>query len=169
VWGAIVCAAAVLAVSTSVTGCGARPHNSDVVAVDRPVSSPAAAATTPRPSPSTDTGVALPTCSGPEVKPDWWTYNCGDAGYQLSPTWDTWSSTTATAHGTVNIAHGIDAGSSWSVHVVFDRPRAVTYYGGRSLFSRLVVHYDSGRGPDGRSTDTMDLADVWRSAVEINR
>lgn len=137
--GAIVCAAAVLAVSTSVTGCGARPHNSDVVAVDRPVSSPAAAATTPRPSPSTDTGVALPTCSGPEVKPDWWTYNCGDAGYQLSPTWDTWSSTTA------------------------------TYYGGRSLFSRLVVHYDSGRGPDGRSTDAMDLADVWRSAVEINR
>jgi hypothetical protein len=104
---------------------------------------------------------------GPEVEPEFWTPNCGDAGYQLVPTWDTWSSVSATAHGDVTITHGADAGDTWRVHVVFDRPRAVSAYGGRPLFSRAVVHYDRGHGPDGQASETMNLEPVWQDAIAI--
>ena len=126
----------------------------------RPVPQPTASP----PSASPD-GVAVPTCSGPEVEPDWWTPNCGDAGFQIEPVWDSWTATSATAHG--HVTTRLTIGQVWSVHVVFDRPRTVAAYGGRELFSRLVVHYDSGHGPDDVATETMDLADVWKDAIFI--
>lgn len=131
----------------------------------RPAAQPAAGSpASPSTSPAPE-GVAVPTCSGPEVQPDWWTPNCGDAGYQFEPVWDSWSAKSATAHGRVTTR--LTIGTLWSVHVVFDRPRAVAGYGGRPLFSRLVVRYDSGHGPDGVASETMDLTGVWKDAIFI--
>jgi hypothetical protein len=111
--------------------------------------------------------VSLPTCSGPQVKPDWWTPDCGDAGYQLELTWESWTSDAARAHGTTRIVHGSPAGRTWSMRVVFDQPRRVASAGSRTLFSRAVVSYTSGVGPQGSNRDTFDLADVWQQAAEI--
>jgi hypothetical protein len=106
---------------------------------------------------------------GPEVKPESWTPNCGDGGYQLEPHWDRWSPVSADAHGMVTITHGPDAGDRWSVHVVFDQPRPIAAYAGRPLFTRFFVRYDDGHGPDGQATETMDLNGVWQDAIEISR
>jgi hypothetical protein len=156
---------ACIAVLTVITGCADQPKHaasSDTVRV--------APTPTPTPTPvakpvADPNGVAVPTCLGPEVTPDWWTPNCGDAGYEIEPIWNTWTATSATAHGRVTITHGPDAGKSWHVHAVFDRPRHVAAYGGRPLFSRLVVHYDAGPGPNGTATDTWPLEEIWQTAL----
>jgi len=151
-------------------GCASQPTTVASVS-SRPVAKTAAAPATPTtpaatPQPKhTSTAVAVPGCLGPEVEPDWWTPNCGDAGYQIELIWDSWSATSATAHGRVTTRFTL--GTVWSVHVVFDRPRAVAGYDGRPLFSRLVVHYDSGHGPDGTASEVMNLEDVWRNAILI--
>ena len=109
----------------------------------------------------------MPTCLKPEVRPSWWTDACGDAGYQLTMTWDSWSDSSATAHGRAAITHGYLAGHSWAMRVVFDRPQRVKGFGSRLLFSRARVTYLDGRGPYGHRTETISLEKVWTDSLYI--
>lgn len=155
----------VATVVAAASGCSTQPTKTEVVAVATPtaVATPAAHSHVK----ASATGVAVPGCTGPEVEPAWWSPNCGDAGYQIEPVWDSWSATSAAAHGVVRITHGADAGKSWLVHAVFDRPQKVAAYGGRPLFSRFVVRYDDSRGPNGTPSETMQLQEIWETAVAV--
>jgi hypothetical protein len=170
---------AVVVVGCGVGGCGGAEQSpaqgpsrvgaapsTDVTATATDVTVPTVSAR-PTPTSASYGGVAVPTCLGPEVRPEWWTPNCGDAGYQLTMRWDTWTARAATAHGSAGVTHGQLAGRNWLIRVRFDHPRRVKVMANRLLFSRAVVTYLSGRGPDGTGQETMDLASVWRDAAWI--
>ena len=130
----------------------------------------ASASGSPSPIRALSVGVAVPTCGDPEARPAWWTPSCGDAGYQLeSLAYDVWTPTRAVAHGTTRITHGDKAGSTYRMSVIFDRPQQVAAFENRSLFSRAVVTYLDGPGPQGTTTDTFDLSEVWKDSVEFRQ
>jgi hypothetical protein len=142
-------------------GCGAQTAT-------LPLSAPRSENPSRTPAPSV--GVAIPTCGAPEARPDWWTPSCGDAGYQLEDlAYDVWTPTRAVAHGTTRITHGDKTGSTYRISVTFDRPQEVAEFQNRSLFSRAVVSYLDGPGPEGSATDTFDLSEVWEESVEFRQ
>jgi hypothetical protein len=122
---------------------------------------------TPSPSLQQQTPVAgrtqIPSCLGtdPNIRPDWWTDACGDAGFQLtSMHWTGWSRESASARGIAAVTHGELAGQRWSMHVVFDRPVWVAHLN-HWYFSRATITYLEGPGPDGRTRDVHNLRGLW--------
>jgi hypothetical protein len=146
-----------------IAGCGASAYgNASGVHRIRLASSPTPSSVS---SGSPAVPVAIPTCTSPEVEPDFWTPYCGDAGYQLADlNWDVWTARTARADGIAAVTHGDLAGQRWRIFVAFDRSRHVAGFKPRTLFSRAVVHYLDRPGPNGGWVETIPLREVWETA-----
>lgn len=111
-----------------------------------------------------ETGVAVPTCGEPEVRPTFWIVGCGDAAYQLKDLiYTAWGDDRATATGTLSLTRGAFVGE-YPMRATFDMPVAVKEFGDRSMFSRLKVAYDAPGGPGGEAGDEFLLSEMWEQA-----
>lgn len=71
------------------------------------------------------------------------------------------------ATGTAVIARGALSGNRYAVRVTFDRPASAKEFGGRLLFSRLVVDYTVRVGPEGQRRQVMALESMWADARSL--
>lgn len=109
--------------------------------------------------------VAIPGCLQLEVRPEFWTKACADAGWQLQELrFARWDRQQAVATATAAITVGPHRGARDAVRVLLDHPVFVPECG-RRLFSRLVVTYLDGQGPDGTATETVDLRQMWEDLI----